>query len=154
MAPTASTSAYQPVRDDDAHSDVDDDELDDLAIPLPSPRAQRPVADPSTYASQRGSLDDEVKEGEDAEALLASSASPRPKRMHRPRAPSFSRFSFELPNVLSMPLSVDVEPGGHVDRSLGMLGGVALVLGAVIVRSRTLTRRCGNRKRPGQRHLQ
>ena len=89
----------------------DDDALETLSMPLPRSRSG-PIADPSkTYPAKRDSIQSTtgVDVDDAAEALLAREhAWDGEARPSRPRANTFSRFSFDFSrSMLPIPLSVE-----------------------------------------------
>ena len=115
-------AAYAPVAT--SHEPTSDDE-DDLAMAVPE---RRDDASSLAELAARPSHDDDE---DDVEAALLSNGSSRPPA--RPRAQSFSRFSFDGfgHSLMPIPISEEKRASGE-ERSLTLWGGIALVIGVQV----------------------
>lgn len=115
----------------DDNDSISDDELGTLSMNIPQATRSGPIEDPATTypASNRPSTDSNghingsVVDEDDAEALLSEDPNWKGSRPQRPRANTFSRFSFEFSRSV-LPISVSVETGKiEHEKNLNLFNG-------------------------------
>ena len=123
-------AAYAPIASTSREPASDSDE-DDLAMALPPRRGDAAGAGTSRSSADGPRASHDEDETDDVETALLSNGSSRPPA--RPRAPSFSRFSFDGfgHSLMAIPISEEKRASGE-ERSLTLWGGIALVIGVQV----------------------